>query len=701
MGLISLLVGGAMDANKAIKQNKAKNDDTTQKVVVQNRYSIDVPSFLSPTNKLGEDASLQYWSITLDIIFKVIDEPKSEFVSYLEELKKVKPDFGKDKSLLDNMAMLKLSRIFDINKVKFDGYTETKINGMNAVLLNTLEKRTFLKDAQYGSFAFIEGKDTLYQIIIQSGGTSILKLADKLEQAIYSFVEIGKTDEQPLPVPDLFTPQEETTEEQETETIHCPKCQTINDKGTNFCVECGTKISVQNEINETVIDEEIEEEANEENTEETVEQPEESTIEAVVIPELEEDNSEQHTEDTIEQSETSFPDNANGAVVTNQAESDNRRFIVLDNGTVVDNQSKDGNSFNELLQKNIDLDEKLKELSDENAKLNEQITQCKSVSDADNAKIIGLNTEIESLNSQIETLKSTQTDNEKKEEQIKNLQKYNNELKTKITALEKPTTDKRKIAAWIFFVIVLITCVILGVMLYEQDEQIINLQKDNRDLKAILDKRNEQIENLQKDNDKLNAEIEAHKNSALKRKREEEIDKLKHSPTYDKGIVINGTKWATRNVDTPGKFVENPANVGKYYQWNSTKAWSENIEGKIEDWDNEWGNNAQIWETTNNVCPAGWRIPKIEEIKSLLASENKMVTLPVKGWIFGNGDNTIFLPAAGWRINQTGAKQSEYNGYYWSATSSDKNAYSLQFDNKADWKISERRGGRTIRCVKE
>ena len=190
MGLLSLIVGGVMDANKAIKQNKAKNDDTSQTVVVQNRYSIDVPSFLSPTKKFGEDASLQYWSKTLDVAFQVIDEPKSEFIASVEELRKELPDFGKDKSLLDNMATFTLSNMFDMDKVEIGDYTDTEINGLNAVTLNAFQKRTFLKDALYGSFAFIEGKETLYQVIILSGGTSISKLADKLEKSINSFREL-------------------------------------------------------------------------------------------------------------------------------------------------------------------------------------------------------------------------------------------------------------------------------------------------------------------------------------------------------------------------------------------------------------------------------------------------------------------------------------------------------------------------------
>lgn len=190
MGLISLIVGGAIDANKAIKQNRAKNDDSKQTVTVKNLYSIDVPSFLSPTNKFGEDASLQYWSKTLDISFQVVDEPKSEFIDAMVELDKEMPDLGEGKSLLDKMSMMTIPNMFDMDRTQIDCYAERTINGLNAITLNAFQPRTFLKDAVYGSFAFIEGKDTLYQIIILSGGTSISKLADKLEESIMSFREL-------------------------------------------------------------------------------------------------------------------------------------------------------------------------------------------------------------------------------------------------------------------------------------------------------------------------------------------------------------------------------------------------------------------------------------------------------------------------------------------------------------------------------
>ena len=158
---------------------------------MQNRFSIDVPSFLEPTTRFGEDVSVQYWSRTLDVSFQVIDEPKQEFVDTIEELRNELPSFEEDNTLLDHMATMVLSNLFDdVDKIEIENYQRTVINGMNAVMLNAFQKRTFFKDALYGSLAFIEGKETLYQIIILSGGASIIKLADKLEQSICSFKEL-------------------------------------------------------------------------------------------------------------------------------------------------------------------------------------------------------------------------------------------------------------------------------------------------------------------------------------------------------------------------------------------------------------------------------------------------------------------------------------------------------------------------------
>jgi len=37
--------------------------------------------------------------------------------------------------------------------------------------------------------------------------------------------------------------------------------------------------------------------------------------------------------------------------------------------------------------------------------------------------------------------------------------------------------------------------------------------------------------------------------------------------TTDEGVVINGVKWATRNLDVGSTFVENPEDKGALFQW--------------------------------------------------------------------------------------------------------------------------------------
>jgi len=88
----------------------------------------------------------------------------------------------------------------------------------------------------------------------------------------------------------------------------------------------------------------------------------------------------------------------------------------------------------------------------------------------------------------------------------------------------------------------------------------------------------------------------------------------------EKGVEINGVKWATRNVGAPGKFVASPENYGNLYTLDEAE----------------------------RVCPAGWRLPTQEEIQSLVEARGEQTTInDVRGYTFGSGDNVIFLPSAG------------------------------------------------------
>ena len=55
---------------------------------------------------------------------------------------------------------------------------------------------------------------------------------------------------------------------------------------------------------------------------------------------------------------------------------------------------------------------------------------------------------------------------------------------------------------------------------------------------------------------------------------EDDNDNKKDPLIYDEGVIINGVKWATRNVATLGTFAAKPEDAGMFYQWGHKIGWS-------------------------------------------------------------------------------------------------------------------------------
>ena len=156
--------------------------------------------------------------------------------------------------------------------------------------------------------------------------------------------------------------------------------------------------------------------------------------------------------------------------------------------------------------------------------------------------------------------------------------------------------------------------------------------------------------------------------------------------TTDPGIVINGVKWATRNVAVPGTFVAKPDDVGRFYQWNRKIPWS--ATGDVIGWNGS-EDTGDTWEKSNDPSPAGWRVPTLDEIGTLLDTEKV-----ASEWVPVNGVNgrrftdkatwnSMFLPAAGCRDYDGGRLCSlGAEGYYWSSSQYDSfNAYYFYFNS--------------------
>jgi len=186
----------------------------------------------------------------------------------------------------------------------------------------------------------------------------------------------------------------------------------------------------------------------------------------------------------------------------------------------------------------------------------------------------------------------------------------------------------------------------------------------------------------------------------------------------EKGVVINGVKWATRNLASHGKFVENPEDYGALFQWgrkgdgheqrtspnyptndnsnengvvsgsgldakgqivNTHAAYGKFIKQEDEPFDWRAPQNDALWnsgtattpvKTFNDPCPFGWRVPTLSELESLHSSESVWDELNgVSGRYYGDGISKLFLPAAGARGNSKGeVSGTGTDGYYWSST---------------------------------
>ena len=144
----------------------------------------------------------------------------------------------------------------------------------------------------------------------------------------------------------------------------------------------------------------------------------------------------------------------------------------------------------------------------------------------------------------------------------------------------------------------------------------------------------------------------------------------------EKGVVINGVRWATRNVGAPGTFVENPEDFGEYYTWEEAK----------------------------NACPKGWRLPTEEEVDSLCEMKSVWQTLNGVNGRSVFASQQIFLPAAGLRSYNCGEIVGVGNsGFYRSITETNYGVVVLSLDTDKCWNETpnDYKNGYPVRCVAE
>ncbi len=159
-----------------------KNPDFVP-VVINDEYSIDIPSYMTKTTLLNDDASLQFQNVIKETYVIVIDESKQEFIDALVEADM----YDSARSILMNYADTQLgftTSAMDVIAQK--ALTKLKIHGLSAAKTELDGAVEGIKVPISYFVTFIEGEEKLYMVMAWT-------LQERKERFNATFEKIART----------------------------------------------------------------------------------------------------------------------------------------------------------------------------------------------------------------------------------------------------------------------------------------------------------------------------------------------------------------------------------------------------------------------------------------------------------------------------------------------------------------------------
>lgn len=154
-----------------------------QTVTIKNKYTLQLPGFLSKATDLHEDASLQYQNALREFYVVVIDEPKQDFYNIAETTEDFPADFEGYHQILRSGLEEAIEDI-DIAPTK-----DTQINGLKAKTFSLTGNIETIP--VFYEIAYIEGKDRFYQIVTWTLKDNKEKYSEQMRNILSSFKESG------------------------------------------------------------------------------------------------------------------------------------------------------------------------------------------------------------------------------------------------------------------------------------------------------------------------------------------------------------------------------------------------------------------------------------------------------------------------------------------------------------------------------
>lgn len=159
--------------------------DKVQVVSVEDRYSLTIPAFLKEVSNLNEDASLQYQHAMKEFYVVVIDEPKYELQNALEE-NGLNILYSNDIEGFSNLLIDGMEDVVTI--IKKSPVIDTLVNAMPARMVQIHGEIDGIQ--AFYSVAYVEGKETYYQVMTWTLASKEKKNTEKMEKILYSLKEL-------------------------------------------------------------------------------------------------------------------------------------------------------------------------------------------------------------------------------------------------------------------------------------------------------------------------------------------------------------------------------------------------------------------------------------------------------------------------------------------------------------------------------
>lgn len=161
----------------------------TQTINVHDRYSINLPTYLTKAGDLNMEASLQYQNIYKEVYMIIIDESTEEFVKTFRELN----DYDTTKSALENYANAQMTSVrSEMSKIISESEPrKIKTQSGEAIVYDVSAFQDGIEDEMGFTVALMQGKQCLYMFMTWTFAKTKSVYQADMDNMVASFKELS------------------------------------------------------------------------------------------------------------------------------------------------------------------------------------------------------------------------------------------------------------------------------------------------------------------------------------------------------------------------------------------------------------------------------------------------------------------------------------------------------------------------------